>query len=172
MIQLRQKILCSDATVPLSFREWQKYRGWKMRILEELEHSGGMTTREISSRIGYQCHSTTKRLCEMQRSGFVEKVERWGWRITSNGIFLLSLNYTPTTHQQHSNNTPTTLQLEKEEPAPKCFQGKTCHIKQICQDKRYTIKNMDVCLNCVWYNPRAQVFPAPRPEMKVVGSTR
>lgn len=169
MIQLRQKILCSDATVPLSFRQWQKYRGWKMRILEELEHSGGLTTREISSRIRYPAHSTTNRLSEMLRSGFVERVERWGWRITRNGIFLLSLNYTTTIPQQHHNNTTTLPQLEQEESAPLCFQGKTCHIKQICHDKRYTTKNMDVCLNCVWYDPRAKTFPAPRPEMKVVG---
>lgn len=172
MLQVVQKILCSDATIPLSFRQWQKYRGWKMRILEELEHSGGLTTREISSRINYPCHYITNRLCEMQRDGLVEKVERWGWRITSNGIFLITLNYTTTTtQQQHYNNTTTTL-LTIEESAPLCFRGKTCHIKQICQDKRYTIKNMSVCLNCVWYDPRAQVFPAPRVEMKVMGSTR
>lgn len=171
---MKQDLILRQSTPQLSslqLREWQRYRGWKLRILENLEHSGGMTTREISSRIGYPCHSTTNRLCEMQRGGVVEKVERWGWRITSNGIFLLSLNYTTTTTQQQHNLTTTTTQLEKEESAPKCFRAKTCHIKQICKDKRYTVKTRQLChgtASCIWGASGADRAPV---EMQVVGST-
>ncbi len=148
--------------------QWQKYRGWKLRILEELQHSGGMTTREISTRIGYPRPLTSNRLCEMVRGGFVEKVERWGWRITCKGTSLINLNSTKqhnnnitTISQQHNNNITTryqpdtpTLQLEKEEVAPMCFHATTCHIKQLCKNKEYTPKNMIVCKICVWKKDR------------------
>lgn len=149
-------------------REWQKYRGWKLRILEELEHSGGMTTREISTRIGYQARQTTKRLCEMRSRDMVEKIENWGWKITATGIYLLSINYTPTIHQQHSNNAPTMLQQEKEIPAPPCFNLRLCHIRQICKDPRYTMKNASLCngvANCIWYGSRLPQSPKEKKEL-------
>ncbi len=153
----------------VQLREWQRYNGWKIRILEELEHSGGMTTRVISDRIGYRCVSVANRLQEMLRANLVEKVDRWGWRITVTGVFLLSLNYVPTTYQQHTNIITTSSQQEKEEPAPSCFHAKSCHIKKICQDKRYTSKTMMVCLDCVWNNPRTFHIPALPVEMNAVG---
>ncbi len=153
-----------------TFREWQRYRGWTIKILGELENSGGMTTREISSRTGCGCVRGSDRLCKMLRAGLVERVERWGWRITGDGSYLLSLSYTATTQQQHSNNTATTQQQEKEEPTPPCFHASTCHIKQLCQDKRYTYKNMTLCPNCVRWNPGAWVKPRIPLEKKAVGS--
>lgn len=152
----------------VQLREWQRYRGWTIKILEELEHSGGMTTRAISDRTGCNCKLATTNLCRMLKQDLVERVDRWGWRITVTGYFLLSLslNHTTTTQQPHNNHTTTTQ--EQEETAPDCFHAKTCHIKQICQDKRYTMKTMSVCLNCVWNDPRPMIIPRVRLEKKAV----
>lgn len=150
-------------------RHWQRFRGWKLKILEELEHSGGMTTREVADRIGYSCHATTSRLCEMLRLDLVERIERWGWRITRDGVFLLQLNYnTNTTQLQHNNNT-TTTQLQHNVTAPLCFYAATCHIKRNCQDKSYNLKNAKLCENCVHFSPLQGRLAAAAVEMKVEG---
>lgn len=191
MIQTITRQPAAEQLSSVQLREWQRYRGWKIRILEELEHSGGMTTRNISDRIGYRCHSTTNRLVEMQRVNLVERVERWGWRITRDGLVVLSINYTTSSPQQHHNFTTTSPQhdvsgtlhthttpknretrcesIEEIGTGPACFQAETCHIKRICKDKRYTLRNMKLChgtASCIWdghSSPRAPV------EMKVVG---
>lgn len=171
-------------------RELQKYRGWKIRILEELQHSGGMTTREISTRIDYPCHSTVNRLVEMHDRGFVEKVERWGWKITLDGVNLLSLNYTTTTPQQHHNITTTLPQLDvngefplqnEKKPSlvfdfaveiekPACYENTTCHIKQLCRDPGYSLKNRELCPNCVWNTSKlVHIFPRFPVETREVG---
>lgn len=145
MIQQHIRRLASDQLSDAKLREWQRYRGWTLKILEELEHSGGMTTREISDRIGSRCTVAGAVLFRMLNTSLVERVERWGWRITRDGVFLLSLNYHNTTITQPQHNHNTTITEEKEEPAPPCFRLATCHIKRICQDKRYTLKNMTLC---------------------------
>jgi hypothetical protein len=152
-----------------TLREWQRYRGWTIKILEELEHSGGMTTREISDRTGCRCHTTATILGRMMHSDLVEKVERWGWRITRDGLVLLSINYVNTTTTQQQHNVNTTSTQEKSEPVPACFRVATCHIKQICQDKGYTRKNMVLCQYCVWYDPRAWSLRIAPVEIKVMG---
>lgn len=154
----------------VQLREWQRYRGWTMRILEELEHSGGLSTRAISDAIGYKCVYTGNLLRRMLNITLVERVERWGWRITRDGIFLLSLNYACTTHTHHTHNACTTHTQEKSEPAPMCFALPTCHIKHICQDKRYTKRNMALCNGtaaCIWGASGADRAPV---EMKVRGA--
>lgn len=171
MIQAQTRQLSKHQLSDLSLREWQKYRGWKLRILEELEHSGGMTTREISTRIGYGAARTTDTLCKMLRSGLVEKIEGWGWRITRDGVFLININYTATIQPQHSHNTATIQPEEKSEPAPKCFQSPTCHIKRAYTKEGYTTKTSMLCLNCVWYRPEQwNIAPFPL-EKKPMGST-
>lgn len=153
----------------VKLREWQRYRGWKIRILSELEHSGGMSTRDISTRIGYQVINTGNRLREMLRSGLIERVERWGWRITLDGVFLLSIQYATTLQQQCNNNATTLQQQEKKEPAPSCFHAPTCHIKQLCQVKKYTIKTRVVCQHCIWDSPHPWITSRVPVETKPVG---
>lgn len=152
------------------YREWQRYRGWTLKILEELEHSGGMTTREISTRIENSCRRVTSTLCRMANQGLVERVERWGWKITRDGIFLLSINYANTTTTQQQHNANTMLTQEKEERAPICFYASTCHIKRFCQDKRYIAKNMYQCHGCVWNTPDQWNKPTVPLEKKDGGS--
>lgn len=169
---MKQELILRQSAPQLSnlqLREWQRYRGWTTKILEELEHSGGMTTHEISNRTGCKCHQTGVILRRMWEKELVDRVDRWGWRITVTGFFLLSLNYvnTSSTQHQHSVNTPSTQ--EKEEPAPKCFALATCHIKQLCKDKRYTEKNRQLChgtASCIWGASGADRAPV---EIKVMG---
>jgi len=167
-----QAIITRESVTGLSdvqLREWQRYRGWTIKILEELEHSGGKTTREISTGTGCRCATSKDILRRMLKVDLVERVERWGWRITVTGVFLLSINYGYTSATQQLHNSDTTATQEKEEPAPSCFHAKSCHIKKICDDKRYTSKTMMVCLDCVWNNPRAIHFPTLPLEMKAGG---
>ena len=169
MIQKNRAILAEISLSSSKLREWQRYRGWKLKILEELQNSGGMTTREVSTRIGYSCVRTSDTLCKMVRSGLVEKVERWGWKITRDGITCITINYTATTQQQHSFNIATTQPQEKEQPAPICFYASTCHIKRFCQDKRFISKNMYQCHGCVWNTPEQWNKPAVPLEKKDTG---
>lgn len=188
---IRQRVPEQLSNVQL--REWQKYRGYSIRILQELEHSGGKTTRMISDGIGCRCVAATNILCRMLKIGLVERVERWGWRITRDGIFLLSLSLnTTTTSQQHHNNTTTTSQdvsgtfqayqrgetvmpkqelPQETEAGPRCYQATTCHIRRLCKDKRYTLSNQErVCQTCIHDDTRKDIpgrFPV---ETKGMGS--
>jgi hypothetical protein len=140
-----------------------------LRILEDLEHSGGKTTRAISDATGCRCHTSGDILRRMLNLGLVERVERWGWRITRDGIYLLSINYDYSSTTLPLQNSYTTATQEKEEPAPPCFRQATCHIKQVCQDKGYTRRNMALChgtASCIWGASGADRVPA---EMKVRG---
>jgi len=139
----------------VKLREWQRYRGWTIKILAELEHSGGMTISQISDGVHHRRAVIKQYIFRMAKINLIEPVDRWGWRVTTDGLLLLLLQTgnTKVTEQQHFGNT--TVTQEKEEIAPPCFKAPTCHIKRTCKDKRYTLKNMDLCANCVWNNPGA-----------------
>lgn len=172
MIQKNRAILAEISLSSSKYREWQRYRGWKLKILEELEHSGGMTTREISTRVGYSAVLTSNTLCKMVRSGLVEKVERWGWKITRDGITCITINYSSTTYTQHNLNSTTSLPQEKEQPAPICFNASTCHIKRFCSDKRFISKNTYQCDGCTWNTPEQWNKPKLPVEKKEAGGTQ
>lgn len=137
----------------VQLREWQRYRGWSVKILERLENSGGETVRSISDATGGRCATIGRTLRRMREHNLVERVERWGWRITVTGVFLLSLSIQDTTRTQQGHNADTTQTQEKSEPIPPCFRLATCHIKQVCADKGYTKRNMALCHGtaaCIW----------------------
>lgn len=193
-----QAIIRRPAAEQISYRrlrQWQKFRGWKLRILEDLEHSGGKTTRSISDGIGRCCHVVETRLCEMIADGLVERVERWGWRITLDGIQLLQLQTSTTiAQQQHGKSTgiarqdvsgtfqahsggeiamPQQISPQEMNAGPPCFQAMTCHIKRLCKDKRYTLTNQErVCSTCIHDDLRRDRSPRVPQEMKVVGSEK
>ncbi len=117
MKQILKNILAKDEQPKTTLRNWQKYRGWTLKFLEVLEHSGGMTTREISDRTGCKPRHASIKLSQMLCSGLVEKVEKWGWKITRDGINCLIItnsnnnnNYATTTLQQYYKNATTKLQ--------------------------------------------------------------
>ncbi len=148
----------NTTTKPESKRElrhWQKFRGWTIKFLDDLQNSAGKTTRAISDATFCGCRVAAVILQRMLRYNLIEKVENWGWRLTHDGMFLLGINNnsinnnyvnTTTTQQQHKVNT------KKQESIPSCFHRLSCHIKQLCNDKAYTIKNMVLCHNCVSFD--------------------
>lgn len=97
-------------------RYWCKFRGWTIRILEELQSSGGMTTAELAGKVNCRC-TDTKRYCRrLWDAGCVERVERWGWKVTGVGTFLLQLQLkdtkgTPRGHERDTKGTPRQLTL-------------------------------------------------------------
>lgn len=136
-------------------RQWQKFRGWSIKFCSDLQNSAGKTTRMISD--GTFCPSRVAAviLQRMYRYNLIEKIENWGWRLTQTGMFLLSINNntvnnnyvnTKITDNKHNDNT------KKQESIPSCFSRASCHIKQICKDKAYTIKNMVLCHTCVSFD--------------------
>ncbi len=168
--QVLKNILSKDEQPQNTLRQWQLYRGLTIEILTELEHSGGMTTRDISTRINKTAKHSSTKLSQMLSDGLVEKVEKWGWRITRNGINCLLItnsnnnnNYvterlqnvhrTTTEPPQHYHSTfPLENQEQKEEECiPGCFHQKFCHIKQICKIKEYNDKTSVLCEGCVWF---------------------
>lgn len=155
----------------VKLREWQRYRGWTIKILAELEHSGGMTISQISNGVQHRRAVLRKYIPRMVKINLIEPVDRWGWRITTDGLLLLLLQTRNTngTEQEHFGNTSGTQ--EKEEPAPSCFRAATCHIKRICRDKRFTPKTMTLCQNCVWDPPHRWIKPQVPVEKKGMGST-
>ncbi len=161
--QVLKNILLRDEQPKITFKQWQKFRGISIQILSELEHSGGMTTRDISTRIDKTPRLTSNKLCQMRCSGLVEKVEGWGWRITRDGINIININYASRIQQQCFRNASGMLQecnstfplenqeQKKEECIPGCFHQKFCHIKQICKIKEYNDKTSVLCEGCVWF---------------------
>jgi hypothetical protein len=147
-------------------REWQRYRGWSLKILEVLEHSGGETTASISDAIKQNRMRTRIACYQMRAHGLIERVERWGWRITSEGIFLLYVQHNTKTVQQQYNNSTTTVQLTLSETAPSCYSASTCHIKRICAEKSYSPKNAMLCEACVWLAPAPKLPSAVPAEAK------
>ena len=136
-------------------RYWQKFRGWSVKFLDDLQNSGGKTTRAIADATFCPARVAAVILQRMWRYNLIEKIENWGWRLTRDGMFLLSINNntvnnnnvnTKITDNKHKDNT------KKQESIPSCFSRVSCHIKQLCRDKAYTLKNMVLCQNCVSFD--------------------
>ncbi len=72
-------------------RQWQRFRGWTIRILEELEHSGGLTYAQLAERTFCRRIDVRQYCLRLYRSCCIEPLEKWGWKITTDGVFLLSL---------------------------------------------------------------------------------
>ncbi len=92
-------------------RQWQRFRGWTIRILKELEHSGGMTVAEIAERVDNRRVDVKEYCRRLRMSGAVDYAEKWGYKITSTGTFILSIqtSNSSATQQQHLGNTKATL---------------------------------------------------------------
>ena len=70
-----------------------KFRGKTIEILGVLSNSGGMTTREISDQTGIPVQSfKCILLANGEKRGIFERKERWGWKATPFGFFILSIN--------------------------------------------------------------------------------
>lgn len=122
-----------------------------------------MTTRDISTRINKTAKYTSNKLCKMLCAGLVEKIEKWGWRITRDGINLININYSPKPYLNHTRTLPERYpndihtfplenqEQEKKEQIPGCFHLKFCHIKQFCKNKTYDNKTSMLCDGCVWF---------------------
>jgi predicted transcriptional regulator len=92
-------------------RQWQRFRGWTISILEELQNSGGMTVAQIAERVNHRRKDIKDYCYRLYCSGCIEPLEKWGWKITSAGIFLLSiqLNDSSATQQLHNRDRKATL---------------------------------------------------------------
>ncbi len=73
-------------------RYWQKFRGWSVKFLDDLQNSGGKTTRAIADATFCPARVAAVILQRMWRYNLIEKIENWGWRLTRDGLFLLSIN--------------------------------------------------------------------------------
>lgn len=141
---------------------YQKYRGNSLLILEQLENSGGMTTRAISDAILGNARVIAVTIQRLVRRCVLEKVENWGWRINCNGLKILSIFNkkdittnnknvnTTTTQQQHKVNmkNDTTTETMKEN-IPSCFEKAYCHIRRFLKNPTFNSKTMMHCTGCV-----------------------
>src|SRR5512137_2799961 len=75
----------------------QKYRGHTLEILGVLSEFGGLTTREIADRTGLKPNDVWHYCRRGNRSGIIERKERWGWCASPLGLLVLSVNSTTTT---------------------------------------------------------------------------
>jgi hypothetical protein len=148
---------------------YQKYRGNSLLILEELEHSGGLTTRQISDAILGNARVIAVTIQRLVHRCVIEKVENWGYKITVTGLKILSIFNkkdtttttknvnTTTTQQQHDvnmKNKTTTIEPENvpDEYIPSCFHQTYCHIKKIWKKTVYNAKTKAACDGCVMGN--------------------
>ncbi len=69
-----------------------KFRGKTIDILGILSNSGGMTTREISDQTGIPVRTVGVYCRGGEKRGIFERKERWGWKATSFGFLILSIN--------------------------------------------------------------------------------
>jgi hypothetical protein len=69
-----------------------KFRGKTIEILGILSNSGGMTTREISDQTGIPVKTVNVYCWLGEKRGIFERKERWGWKATPFGFFVLSIN--------------------------------------------------------------------------------
>jgi hypothetical protein len=69
-----------------------KFRGKTIEILASLSNCGGMTTREISDHTGIPIKTVNVYCWLGEKRGVFERKERWGWKATSFGFFILSIN--------------------------------------------------------------------------------
>lgn len=101
MIQEIQQDIIIRAQDPEALRQWARYRGWSIRILAELENSGGLTVAQIADNLNHRKKAIREYCYRLNDSGCIERVERWGWKITASGQLLLYIN------NDHTNTTPT-----------------------------------------------------------------
>ncbi|TRZ86920.1 MAG: hypothetical protein D4R88_10045 [Methanosarcinales archaeon] len=69
-----------------------KFKGKTIDILGILSNSGGMTTREISDQTGIPVRTVGVYCRGGEKRGVFERKERWGWKATSFGFLILSIN--------------------------------------------------------------------------------
>ncbi len=83
-----------------------KFRGKTIEILGVLSNSGGMTTREIADQTGIPIRIVSIYCINGEEKGIFERKERWGWKVTPFGFFVLDIN---------NNNVKTKLKESKNE---------------------------------------------------------
>ena len=69
-----------------------KFRGKTIEILGALSNSGGMTTREIADHTGIPVRKVWTYCNNGEKRGLFERKERWGWKVTPFGFFVLDIN--------------------------------------------------------------------------------
>jgi ribosomal protein S19E (S16A) len=139
-------------------RQWYRLRGWTDKFLEDLQYSGGKTTREISDATNCKVTVAAVILQRLRQYNVIERIAGWGWKITSDGIsYLLSKNNTNNinyinslliNNKQNNNN----KQQENIEKPPSCFTKTYCHIRKLLKQTVYNSKNAFVCDGCVMGN--------------------
>lgn len=145
--------------------QYQKFRGWTIKILSDLEHSSGKTSRAISTGTFGSCKVISVILCRLRRYNLVEKVANWGWKITRDGLFVLGINNKTTDNEQYNNNNKDTNTIYNNneqntktknettnESAPTCFKSTLCHIKRLLKKSVYNLTTMATCDGCVMGN--------------------
>jgi hypothetical protein len=145
---------------------YQKYRGHSLEVLETLEHSGGMTTRQISDAILGNARVIAVTIQRLVHRCVIEKVENWGWKINVNGLKILSIFNkkdittnnknvnTTTTQQQHKvNMKKETTTKEQTENVPSCFKKAYCHIRRFLDNPVFNSKTAKTCNECVHDDP-------------------
>jgi hypothetical protein len=144
---------------------YQKYRGNSLLILEQLENSGGLTTRQISDAILGDARVIAVTIQRLVHRCVIEKVENWGWRINRNGMKILEIfNKKDTTTTTKNVNISTTQQqhvvnmkndkepLKQTENIPSCFEKAYCHIRRFLKNPVFNSKTMMQCNGCVQFN--------------------
>jgi predicted transcriptional regulator len=116
MIQGNQQDIIIREADRTAQRQWARYRGWTIEILATLENSGGLTVSQIADKLNHRKKAIREYCYRLFYSGCIEQVERWGWKITTQGKHLLFINddHTNTTltpHKHHSKTTPRQLTL-------------------------------------------------------------
>lgn len=109
-IDSQQEIIIR-APDPAVLRQWARFRGWTISILEELQHSGGLTIAQIADKLNHRRVDVKEYCRRLYRSGCIEQIDRWGYKITTQGLQLLQLQpgNTKATTRQHLGNTKATL---------------------------------------------------------------
>jgi benzoyl-CoA reductase/2-hydroxyglutaryl-CoA dehydratase subunit BcrC/BadD/HgdB len=144
---------------------YQKYRGNSLLVLEQLEHSAGLTTRQISDAILGNARVIAVTIQRLVNRCVIEKVENWGWRINRNGIKILEIfNKTFTTTTTKNVNISTTQQQHKvnmkndtttetiNDNIPSCFEKAYCHIRRFMKNPIFNYKTAKQCDGCVQFN--------------------
>lgn len=116
MIEQIQQDIIIRASRSEELRQWARYRGWTIEILAALENSGGLTVLQLAEKLNHRKKAIREYCYRLHDSGCIEKVERWGWKITTLGRHLLFINddHTNTTltpQKHHRNTTPRQLTL-------------------------------------------------------------
>jgi hypothetical protein len=145
---------------------YQKYRGNSLLILETLEHSGGLTTRQISDAILGNARVIAVTIQRLVHRCVIEKVENWGWKINVNGLKILSIfnkkdittnnkniNIIQTQTQHKVNMKKEDQPIKQTENIPSCFEKAYCHIRRFMKDPIFNSKTAMKCNECIHDNP-------------------